>query len=119
MNIICIEDNPANMLLLERVTRSTGDTLFTFPDADGALKSELIWSADLFFVNGHLAGHRNGYDLASALRRQGIDAPVIYISPDEVPEYRAPNRPGSGHCRLIRPLSVPEIVEVLNDFRPY
>ena len=45
MNIVYVEDDPTNVLLLERVTHSTGDYLATFTDAETALESDTIWDA--------------------------------------------------------------------------
>jgi two-component system, NarL family, capsular synthesis sensor histidine kinase RcsC len=119
MNIVYIEDDPTNVLLLDRVTRSTGDDLITFADAETALHSDTIWNADLFLVDIHLPGALNGLDLTDILRRNGIDVPVVMITAYDFPEYVDRCRDIGGDLYLVKPVSVPELVELLNDYRSY
>lgn len=117
MNIVYVEDDPTNILLLERVTNSTGDVLITFADAESALDSEVIWDADLFLVDIHLPGELNGLDMADILRRNGIGAPMVMITAYDLPDYVERCRAIGGDLYLVKPVSVPELVGVLNDYR--
>ena len=117
MNIIYIEDDATNILLLERVTQSTGDYLITFTDAESALESDVIWEADLFLVDIHLPGSLNGLDLADILRQHGVSVPMIMITAYDLPDYIARCREVGGNLYLVKPVSVPDLVEVLNDYR--
>jgi two-component system response regulator HydG/two-component system response regulator AtoC len=117
MNIIYIEDDPTNILLLERVTNATGDMLVTFTDAESALESEYLWDADLFLVDIHLPGSLNGLDLTDILRQNGINVPVVVITAYDLPDYIARCRAIGGDLYLVKPVSVSELVEVLNDYR--
>jgi CheY-like chemotaxis protein len=118
MNIVYVEDDPTNILLLERVTHSTGDYLVTFNDAESALESEWIWDADLLLVDIHLPGDLNGLDMTELLRQHGLDVPVVMITAYDLPDYVDRCRELGGDLYLVKPVSVPELVEVLNDFRP-
>lgn len=117
MNIVYIEDDPTNILLLERVTYSTGDYLTTFTDAESALDSDLIWDADLLLVDIHLPGDLNGLDMTEVLRENGLTTPVVMLTAYDFPEYMARTRELGGDLYLVKPISVPELVEVLNDYR--
>jgi len=117
MNIVYVEDDPTNILLLERVTNSTGDVLITFADAESALDSEVIWDAALFLVDIHLPGELNGLDMADILRRNGIGAPMVMITAYDLPDYVERCRAIGGDLYLVKPVSVPELVGVLNDYR--
>jgi len=117
MNIIYVEDDPTNILLLERVTSSTGDALITFTDAESALQSEYIWQADLFLVDIHLPGELSGLDMTEILRQNGVNVPVVMITAYDLPDYIARCRKIGGDLYLVKPVSVPELVEVLNDYR--
>ncbi len=117
MNIVYVEDDPTNILLLERVTHSTGDYLATFTDAESALDSAELWDADLLLVDIHLPGELNGLDMTDILRRNGVNAPVIVITAYDTPELLARCREIGGDMYLVKPVSVPELVELLNDFR--
>lgn len=117
MNIIYVEDDPTNILLLERVTSSTGDMLVTFTDAESTLDSDIIWDADLFLVDIHLPGDLNGLDMTEILRQNGINTPVVMITAYDLPDYVERCRALGGDLYLVKPVSVPELVEVLNDYR--
>jgi len=117
MNIVYVEDDPTNILLLERVTNNTGDYLVTFMDAETALDSDVIWDADLFLVDIHLPGEINGLDMADILRQNGVQVPVIMITAYDIPDYIERSREVGGDLYLVKPVSVPELVELLNDYR--
>lgn len=119
MNIVYVEDDPANILLLERVTHSTGDYLTTFADAETALESDLVWDADLLLVDIHLPGELSGLDMTDILRQHGVDAPVIVITAYDTPEYLARCREIGGDLYLVKPVSVPDLVDLLNEYRAY
>ncbi|MBI5958875.1 MAG: response regulator [Chloroflexi bacterium] len=119
MNIIYVEDDPTNVLLLERVTHSTGDELITFADAESALDSDMIWDADLFLVDIHLPGKMNGLDMTDVLRRNGVVAPIVMITAYDLPDYIERCRAIGGDMYLVKPVSVPELVELLNDYRNF
>ncbi len=119
MNIVYVEDDPTNILLLERVTHSTGDYLATFMDAESALDSDTTWNADLLLVDIHLPGEMNGLDMAEILRQHGVNVPVVVITAYDTPEYLARCREIGGDMYLVKPVSVPELVELLNEYRAY
>jgi CheY-like chemotaxis protein len=119
MNIIYVEDDPTNVLLLERVTHSTGDALITFTDAESALDSDMIWAAELFLVDVHLPGKLNGLDMTDILRRNGVNVPIVILSAYDLPDYIQRCRDVGGDLYLVKPVSVPELVELLNEYRSY
>ncbi len=117
MNIIYVEDDPGNIQLLQRLTRTTGDRLATFGDAESALQSDAIWDADLILVDIRLPGKLTGLDMTSVLREHGINVPVVMITAYDLPDYIARYRDVGADLFLIKPVSVPELVDVLNEFR--
>lgn len=119
MNIVYVEDDPTNILLLERVTHSTGDYLATFTDAETALESDTLWDADLLLVDIHLPGDLSGLDMTEYLRENGVMTPVIMITAYDTPEYLARCREIGGDLYLVKPVSVPDLVDLLNEYRAY
>lgn len=117
MNIIYVEDDPGNIQLVQRLTRSTGDLLQTYPDAESALASEAIWDADLILVDIRLPGKLNGLDMTGMLREYGLDVPVIMITAYDLPDYVSQYRDVGANLFLIKPVSVPVLVDVLNEYR--
>ncbi|HML22748.1 MAG TPA: response regulator [Aggregatilinea sp.] len=117
MNIIYVEDDPGNIQLVQRLTRSTGDLLLTFPDAESALASDAIWNADLILMDIRLPGKINGLDMTGMLRQHGLNVPVIMITAYDLPDYVERYRDVGADLFLIKPVSVPELVDVLNEYR--
>lgn len=117
MNIIYVEDDPGNIQLVQRLTRSTGDLLATFPDAESALASDAIWDADLILVDIRLPGKLTGLDMTGMLRDYGVNVPVVMITAYDLPDYMARYRDVGADLFLIKPVSIPELVDVLNEYR--
>jgi CheY-like chemotaxis protein len=117
MNIVYVEDDPGNVQLLQRVTYSMGDQLTTFLDAESALASELIWDADLLLVDIRLPGKMDGLEMTDALRGRGFETPVVMITAYDLPDYVARCNAVGADLFLIKPVSVPALVEMLNEYR--
>lgn len=117
MHIIYVEDDPANVSLLQRVTRCTGDRLATFGDAESALDSDAIWDADLFLLDIHLPGTLNGLDLADILRTSGVSAPMVVLTAYDLPQYVARSRAVGTDQVLVKPVDVPDLVHLLAGYR--
>ncbi len=117
MNIVYVEDDPANVMLLERVITSTGDELVTFQDAESALESGAIRQADLLLVDIHLPGELNGLDMTEVLRAHGVDVPVVMITAYDLPDYVQRTRALGGDQYLVKPVSVPDLMNVLHNYR--
>jgi two-component system secretion system response regulator SalR len=117
VNIVYVEDDPANVLLLDRVTYSTGVALLPFQDAESALESGAIGDADLLLVDIHLPGALNGLDMTEVLRDHGVDVPVVMITAYDLPDYVQRTRALGGDQYLVKPVSVSDLMNLLNGYR--
>ena len=81
MRITYVEDNVANIALLERICQMGKDDLVTFLDAETALAEIGSGTADLIIIDLHLgASNTDGLQLSRALRDNGVMEPIVAIT---------------------------------------
>jgi two-component system cell cycle response regulator DivK len=81
MRIIYVEDNVANIALLERICQMSKDDLITYLDADTALTEIGVGTSDLIIIDLHLGTKAtDGLQLSRALRDNGVTEPIIAIT---------------------------------------
>ena len=81
MRIVYVEDNVANVALLERICNMGKDELVTYFDADTALSEIHSGMSDLIVIDLHLGNYSiTGLELARMLRGKGVTEPIIAIT---------------------------------------
>jgi two-component system, cell cycle response regulator DivK len=81
MRIVYVEDNVANVALLERICNMGKDELVTYFDANTALSEIQSGSSDLIVIDLHLGNYSiTGLELARMLRGKGVTEPIIAIT---------------------------------------
>jgi CheY-like chemotaxis protein len=81
MRIVYVEDNPANVALVERISRMNKDALLTFSDPDLALATVNPGEVDLILMDINLGDvSMNGLELARLLREKGVSEPIVVIT---------------------------------------
>jgi len=81
MRIVYVEDNVANVALLERICNMGKDELVTYFDANTALSEIQSGSSDLIVIDLHLGNYSiTGLELARMLRGKGVMEPIIAIT---------------------------------------
>lgn len=81
MRIIYIEDDVANIALLERICNMGKDELITFYDATSALSGIEPGECDLIVLDLHLGDYSiGGLELARMLRGKGVMEPIVAIT---------------------------------------
>ncbi len=119
MHIIYVEDDPTNIALVERVLHNTQDTLSTFTTAEEAAEQIRPGDADLILTDIDFGvGAMNGIKLTEILRARGIDVPIIAITAYDLQDYaRWAEKAGSSQY-MVKPVSVPELLNILEHYRP-
>lgn len=117
MRIVYVEDNLANIALVERICRLSQDQLTTFVDAITALSEIQPGTTDLILMDLHLGNHTmNGLELTRLLRQKGIDVPVIGITAFDTlfaDQYRA-----AGLDEYVeKPVAVQDMLNLINTYR--
>ena len=118
MHIIYVEDDPANIALVERVVQHTQDTLSTFENAEDAAEQIQPGDADLILTDIKFGDNMNGLELTEILRARGIDVPIIAITAYDLQDYvRWAEHAGNDEF-VVKPVSVPELINILDYYRP-
>src|SRR5688572_3099270 len=88
MRIIYVEDNPANIALVQRICQMSKDDLTCYSDADSALEGIKPGIADLILMDVNL-GHysMNGLELTGLLRQKGIKTPIVIVTAYDATGY--------------------------------
>ena len=79
--VLCVEDNPTNMLLVSRVVEAEGHILVKAEDSDTALQVLEKGIPDIILLDVNLPG-MNGLDLAKVIRTElkYTEVPIIAIT---------------------------------------
>jgi CheY-like chemotaxis protein len=119
MHIVYIEDDPANIALIERVVRHmTQDRLTTFSNAEDALYHIAPGDADLILTDIDFGDGMTGLELTRALRGRGIDVPIIAITAYDLQEYMRWAEEVGNDDFLIKPVNVPDLINLFDYYRP-
>lgn len=118
MHIIYIEDDPTNIALVERVVRIANDTLTTYASAENAAFSIRPGDADLILTDIDFGDGMTGLELTQILRQRGVDVPIIAITAYDLQDYvRWAQQVGNDEF-VVKPVSVPDLLDLLDYYRP-
>jgi len=120
VRIFYVEDNLANVGLVERICRMHRDELMTFRDAESAIPiiEAEKGKIDLIFVDLNL-GRRgmNGLDLVRNLREKGIKAPVVALTAYDFLGYGDKYQEAGCDAYVRKPIAVRELVDLIDKYR--
>lgn len=117
MRIAYIEDNLANLALIERICQMNNDELVTFHDAESALTMEPGY-ADLILMDLHLGNHSmNGLQLTRLLRQKGVVAPIIAITAYDTLGYPDEYREAGCNEYIRKPVEVNSMLGLIDRYR--
>lgn len=118
MRIVYVEDNLANIALIERICHMTDDELVTFNEAETALAEIDPGSADLILMDLHL-GNRSmdGLQLTRMLRQKGVNEPIVAITAYDTMGYADQYVAAGCNDYLRKPVSVRGMLNLINDYR--
>lgn len=118
MRIVYVEDNAANVALVERICNMCKDNLTIYEDADGALAEIGPDSADLILMDINLGAHSiNGLELTNLLRRRGIGAPIVLITAYDPSGYPNQFETADYDGYVPKPVSINGMLELLEVYR--
>jgi CheY-like chemotaxis protein len=119
MRIIYVEDNPANIALVQRICQMSKDDLVTYSDADSALDGIHPDAADLILMDVNL-GHysMNGLELTNLLRQKGINTPIVIVTAYDTSGYPELFEATDYDEYVPKPVSVRGMLDLLNAYRP-
>lgn len=118
MHIIYIEDDPTNIALVERVVHHTRDTLTTFATAEEAARHIYPGDADLILTDIDFGASMNGLELTEILRTRGVRVPIIAITAYDLQDYLRWAEQAGNDEFVVKPVSVAELIDILDYYRP-
>lgn len=116
-NILCIEDNPTNMLLISRVVEAEGHRLIHAPDGDTAYEELNKGAPDLILLDVNLPGI-NGLDIAREIR-SGLkydEVPIIAVTANVLVGDRERCIEAGCNDYLPKPLDIRQLRNLMRDF---
>jgi CheY-like chemotaxis protein len=118
MRIVYVEDNLANVALIERICHMNNDELITFGDAETALSGIAPGDSDLILMDLNL-GNRSmdGLQLTRLLRQKGIAEPIVAITAYDTMGYADQYAAAGCNFYVRKPVSIRSMLNLINEYR--
>ncbi len=118
MRIVYVEDNLANVALIERICQMNDDQLATYSDAETALAGIHPGESDLILMDLHL-GNRSmdGLQLTRLLRQKGIGEPIVAITAYDTMGFGDQYAAAGCDVYVRKPVSIRSMLNLINQYR--
>ena len=116
MKILYVEDNPANLSLLQRIARMGGHIVVSYTDGESALTQFESDKPDLVLMDVQLAGGITGLDVVRMLRARGYKTPIIAVTAYAMTGDRDRCIEAGCDTYIAKPLPVAELVELVQRY---
>ena len=116
MRILYVEDNPANVSLVQRVARIGGHQVVTYTNGESALEFFDRDAPDLLLIDIQLAGELTGLDVVKSLRTQGKKLPVVALTAYAMVGDRERCIEAGCDGYLPKPLPITELVDLFQRY---
>ncbi len=118
MRILYLEDDPANLALIERVAQMHTDELVTVQHPEDALGHIENQGFDLIITDIELGLEvMDGLDFVAYLRENGLETPIVSITAYDFEEYSRRSEQAGTDYHIVKPVSVQKLVDLLDQFR--
>ncbi|MFQ3535508.1 MAG: response regulator [Aggregatilineales bacterium] len=116
MRIAYLEDNAANVALVQRIISMTPHALSIYHDGEEACPHILNREFDLIFMDIELAGKLSGVELVRRIREAGLQVPVIALTAYAMVGDRERCLAAGCTDYLSKPFGVGDFLEILNKY---
>ena len=116
MKIMYVEDNPANISLLQRIARMGGHQVINYTNGEVALNNFAQDDPDLVLMDLQLEGRITGLDVVKQLRARGFKTPIVAVTAYAMVGDRERCIEAGCNSYLSKPLPVAELVELVKDY---
>jgi len=116
MKIMYVEDNPANISLLQRIARMGGHEVINYTNGETALSNFEKDHADLVLMDLQLEGRVSGLDVVKQLRERGFKTPIVAVTAYAMVGDRERCIEAGCDSYLSKPLPVAELVEMVQTY---
>ncbi len=117
MRILYVEDNPANISLLQRVARMGGHEVLYYNEGEKALENFEKDNPDLILMDLQLAGKLGGLDVVRKLRSDGVKKPIVAVTAYAMMGDKDRCLEAGCDAYLSKPLPVAELVDMVNMYQ--
>ncbi len=116
MRIMYVEDNPANISLLQRIARMGGHEVINYTDGEMALSRFAGDDPDLVLMDLQLEGQIGGLEVVRRLREKGFKTPIVAVTAYAMVGDRERCLEAGCDGYLSKPLPVGEVVELVQKY---
>jgi CheY-like chemotaxis protein len=116
MKIMYVEDNPANISLVQRIARMGGHQVVSFSNGETALSSYERENPDLIFMDVQIEGRLSGLDVVRGLRARGVKKPIIAVTAYAMLGDRERCLEAGCDSYISKPLPISELVELVQRY---
>lgn len=116
MRILYVEDNPANVFLVQRVARMGNHEVIHYSEGQPALDHFEADKPDLVLMDVQLPGLLTGLDVVKALRAKGHQTPMVAVTAYAMSGDRERCLEAGCNGYLSKPLPVGELVELFKRY---
>jgi len=118
MKILYVEDNLANLLLVQRLARIGNHDIISHADGESTLANFEQEKPDLVLMDIQLGGALNGLDVVKKLRENGHKTPIIALTAYAMVGDKERCLEAGCDAYLPKPLPVEQLVELFKKFDP-
>lgn len=118
MKILYVEDNSANLFLVQRVARMGNHEVINYTEGQRALDNFEKDNPDLVLMDVQLPGKLNGLDVVKALRAAGHRTPIIAVTAYAMMGDKEKCMQAGCDDYLAKPMPVAELIEKLKRYEP-
>jgi CheY-like chemotaxis protein len=116
VRILYVEDNPANLFLVQRVARMGNHEVINYSEGQTALDNFIQDRPDLILMDVQLPGKLTGLDVVKALREAGHKTPIIAVTAYAMMGDRERCLQVGCNAYIAKPLPVGELVEMIKQY---
>jgi len=111
-----VEDNPANLSLLQRIARMGNHTVISYTEGESALANFDQDKPDLVLMDVQLSGGLTGLDVVRQLRGRGHQTPIVAVTAYAMTGDKERCIEAGCDTYIAKPLPVQELVELVQRY---
>lgn len=116
MKIMYVEDNPANISLVQRIARMGGHQVVSFSNGEAALSNYERENPDLIFMDVQIEGRLTGLDVVRGLRARGVTKPIIAVTAYAMMGDKERCLEAGCDSYISKPLPISELVDLVQRY---
>jgi CheY-like chemotaxis protein len=116
MRILYVEDNPANLFLVQRIARMDNHEVINYANGETAINNFDRDKPDLVLMDLQLEGKMTGLDVVKALRAAGHQVPIIAVTAYAMMGDKERCLEAGCTAYIAKPIPVGDLVELIKRY---